>query len=387
MEKSPQINLILQSYDAFKNEALFGRYINIEKICPELKKLPQEFSVEKIGSSFLSNPIHSVTFGKGPIKILAWSQMHGNETTTTKAVFDLFNYVKNEVTGFDSSIFLEKFTLKIIPMLNPDGAYRYTRENVNGIDLNRDAHELKAVESRILRDCLESFHPNYCFNLHDQRSIYSAGKISNSATLSFLAPAIDEEKTINEVRKKSMQLIAAINANLQNFLPGQIGRYDDNFNPNCTGDNFQKTGIPTLLFEAGHYPGDYNREESRKYVFLALIAAFHNILSEEFTEFSTADYFQIPQNEKLFCDLLLRNVLVEEKIMEVAIQLDEKIKAGTIYFEPVVQEINEKSSLFGHQEFDCEGKPLKNQSVEFYSESFSIEDIMLKSIKKSIKNE
>ncbi|WP_246054204.1 hypothetical protein [Antarcticibacterium flavum] len=37
----------------------------------------------------MGEPIHRITVGNGKIKIFAWSQMHGNESTTTKAVFDI----------------------------------------------------------------------------------------------------------------------------------------------------------------------------------------------------------------------------------------------------------------------------------------------------------
>jgi hypothetical protein len=46
---------------------------------------------------------------------------------------------------------------------------------------------------------------------------------------------------------------------LQRYIPGQIGRFDDSFNLNC-GDTFQAMGVPTLLFEAGHFEGDYQRK-------------------------------------------------------------------------------------------------------------------------------
>jgi hypothetical protein len=32
-------------------------------------------------------------------------------------------------------------------------------------------------------------------------------------------------------------------------------------------------GVPTLLFEAGHFEGDYQREITRKYIFIALISS------------------------------------------------------------------------------------------------------------------
>ena len=119
--------------------------------------------------------------------------MHGNESTTTKAIFDLFNYFELA----DSKALLEACTLLIIPILNPDGAEAYTRFNKNQVDLNRDAQALTQSESKILRTSFESFKPHFCFNMHGQRTIFSAGNTSNSAVLSFLSPSenIEDRKT------------------------------------------------------------------------------------------------------------------------------------------------------------------------------------------------
>ena len=88
---------------------------------------------EVIGRSELGKPIYAVRLGKGPVKILIWSQMHGNESTTTRALLLwLDRYLKTKH-------FQKTLSLLIIPQLNPDGADRYTRQNANGIDLNRDA--------------------------------------------------------------------------------------------------------------------------------------------------------------------------------------------------------------------------------------------------------
>ena len=51
----------------------------------------------------------------------------------------------------DISAFLKKYALYIIPMLNPDGAKRYSRENENGIDLNRDALNLTQKLSGLVK--------------------------------------------------------------------------------------------------------------------------------------------------------------------------------------------------------------------------------------------
>lgn len=205
-------------YKQSKESSLFGRYIHLKNIDPLINNLPSNFITEVIGTSVLGENIYSITIGNGPKKILMWSQMHGNESTTTKAIFDLLNSFKS----YFLEDILENCTIKIIPMLNPDGAKAYTRLNANNVDLNRDAQDLSQPESKVLLDCYTAFKPHYCFNLHGQRTIFSAGNTNNVATLSFLSPAENKERDITLTRKKAMEVIAAINNTMQKQLPGQI---------------------------------------------------------------------------------------------------------------------------------------------------------------------
>ena len=259
----------LHHYDSLKAKSLKCRVLPNSDIEPLLDSLSGLFKVSILGVSETDIPIYSVRVGYGSKRILIWSQMHGNESTTTKAIFDLFNYLES---GYYKE-FLTSCTLFIIPILNPDGAKAFTRLNANNIELNRDAIIRSQKESIILRQVFDDFNPHYCFNLHGQRTIYSAGKSNSPSIISFLSPSEDTKRSITKTRKKSMSIINAINSVLQLYLPNQVGRYDDSFNPNCVGDQFQTIGVPTVLFEAGHYPGDYSREQTRKYIALSLFTA------------------------------------------------------------------------------------------------------------------
>ena len=81
-----------------KEQSLFGRYITNNHIEPLLENLRLDFNVSIIGKSVNNKSIYSVEVGTGPKKILMWSQMHGNESTTTKALFDLFNFLKLDIS-------------------------------------------------------------------------------------------------------------------------------------------------------------------------------------------------------------------------------------------------------------------------------------------------
>ena len=217
-------------FHQYKEHSIHGRYIILESIEPILEKLNTANQVKVIGESVLGKSIYSYQIGKGKTKIFLWSQMHGNEGTTTKALFDFLNVLHS---GSESEQkFLDEFTFFCIPMLNPDGADLYTRENANKVDLNRDSQTLTQPESKLLRAVFEKFKPDYCLNLHDQRTIFGVSDTGKPATLSFLAPSYNENREINDIRLKAIHLIAGLNEILQEYLPNQIGRFDDSFNLN-----------------------------------------------------------------------------------------------------------------------------------------------------------
>ncbi len=298
------IDFLETIYKQQKETSLHGKWIRFKDIKNLFEKYKALFEVTKIGSSEQDIPIYQLKIGAGKKKILLWSQMHGNESTGTRALFDVFNCFLNSSEEEIKTI-LENCTLVFIPMLNPDGAEVYTRVNGNNIDLNRDAVNRVAKESKLLRSVLEDFNPQFCFNLHDQRTIFNVENTKNTATISFLAPSEEETRALTKGRKETMNVIVAMNATLQKVIPNHVGRYTDEFYPTATGDNFQKLGFNTILIESGHYPEDYIREESRKYTFYAILQGLFYIA--ETTDFSAyKDYLLIPNNAKDFYDVIHR---------------------------------------------------------------------------------
>ena len=368
----------------FKEKFLFGRYITNEKIQPALEKIKTKFNVTTIGYSEANKPIVSIDLGTGDKKVLLWSQMHGNESTTTKALFDVLNVFAND-TSFND--ILDHCTLKIIPILNPDGAECYTRLNVNAVDLNRDAQELSQSESRVLRNVFESFKPNFCFNLHGQRTIFGVADIGVSSSLSFLSPAADEGRTITEARKEAMKVITNIYQNLQDDIPSGIGRYGDAFNINCVGDTFTLIGVPTILYEAGHYPNDYNREETRELIFKALYYGFLSIAQPDST-ISYDMYFNIPNIKKNFFDIIIRNVRLSEfsEISDVAIQFKEVLVNGIVEFIPTVAKIGQLNTFYGHKEIKGGGHTVLDQDMRPLKLDNEIVFVMLNSNKILLKS-
>lgn len=354
-----------QLFIQYKEPSISGRYLTLDNIKPLLDKLNTNNQVQLIGESVLGEPIYSYQIGTGATRVYLWSQMHGNESTTTKALFDFINLLNDE-TDFARKM-LETFTFLCIPILNPDGARLYTRANANEIDLNRDSQDLTQPESNVLRNVFETFKPHYCFNLHDQRTIFGAGTDGKPATVSFLAPSYNEEREVNDNRLKAINIIAGINEELQKYIPGQIGRFDDSFNINCIGDTFQFLGVPTILFEAGHYPDDYEREITRKYIFFSLILSFKLISENDLVDNRFGEYLNISQNNVVFYDFMYKNVKINydgiEIITNFVAQYKEELIENKIHFNAYIVEVGELEKYFGHYEYDAKGQE--------YSDDFS----------------
>jgi hypothetical protein len=285
-----------------------------------------------------------------------WSQMHGNESTTTKALFDVFNTLISGNSIIEHII--NTCTLYIIPILNPDGAEAYTRVNANAVDLNRDAQDLSQPESKVLRQAFLSFKPHFCYNLHGQRTIFSAGNSNNPATVSFLAPAQDEHCTVTGNRKIAMEIIGVMNTMLQTLIPNHVGVYDDAFNINCVGDTFQSENVPTMLFEAGHFPNDYGRDTTREFIYYSMLESLDYISKNHIDGRYHESYFEIPENDKCFFDIIIRKANInpgtQDGFKDIGILYQEILKNGKIEFIPKIEKIDNLSGFFGHREINAQ---------------------------------
>ncbi len=350
-----------------KEQSISGRYLTLDQLEPLLRKLNTNNELSIIGESVLGEPVYKYQIGNGKTKIFLWSQMHGNESTTTKGLFDFFNLLKS---GSElAAQLLSNFTFCALPMLNPDGARLYTRVNANEVDLNRDSQDLTQPESKLLRKTFEDFKPDYCFNLHDQRTIFGVDDTGKPATMSFLAPSYNVEREVNESRLKAIELIAGINTVLQQYIPGQVGRFDDSFNINCIGDTFQHLGVPTLLFEAGHFQNDYQREETRKFVFMSLLTSYKLLNENDVVVNGIEKYLNIPQNKPVFYDFIYKNIKINydgiEKITNFAAQYKEELIRNKIIFNAYIVEIGDLTGRFGHCVYDGNG-------AKYFDESHNI---------------
>jgi hypothetical protein len=274
------------------------------------------FREESIGRSYEGRDIRAFTFGDGRAKVLAWSQMHGNEPTSTLALLDVLNSIEADQTM--KELLRHSITLTAIPLLNPDGCIRHDRRNAQGIDINRDAQSLISPEAKILMSAWERLHPDFAYNLHDQETRYTTLNPPTPTLIAMLAPECSHDKAITPARERAMKLIAHTAKHLDNICDGakgRIARYDDVYTPTAFGDTFMQLGTSSILIEAGSMPGDPERTHARAAMSMAIIKGLEAIAQHQFEANTVQEYDSLPLNKDFDgLEMILEGIAIHDTL-------------------------------------------------------------------------
>lgn len=304
-------SLITDALPHYQWPALAQRHLRYTDIEPLINRLEgaAQVTVERIGSSYEGRPIQRISMGHGPLTVLAWTQMHGDEPTATAAALDWLNMLSQHAGPGLPADWQAQVSLHVILMLNPDGAQRTTRVNAQGIDINRDAVALQSPEGQLLHAQITALAPDIAFNLHDQSRYYAVGDSGQPATLAFLAPPFNARDDIDASRRRAMQLIVAMYQAVNACVPGHVSRYEDPFSARCFGDSVAARQISTILIESGAAVQDPHRQQARLLTGVALHTALCTVLANADRQYSFTQYQAIPANiEHGLCDVLLQGV-------------------------------------------------------------------------------
>jgi hypothetical protein len=263
------------------------------------------FTVRVVGESAESRPIRTISFGRGPVSVLLWSQMHGDESTASMALADLYALVSRRPNDPLVRTILNGVTVHTLPMLNPDGAERFQRRNAQGIDINRDARSLATPEARILKNVRDQLEPAVGFNLHDQGIGTRVGQTDRGVAIALLSPPSDYSRAINDVRLRAMEIMGVMIRAMEPMVGDHIARYDDSFNPRAFGDLITQWGTSTILVESGGWSDDPQKQYLRKVNFVALLAALESVATGSYRGVGTDAYQALPPNGRRIGDLLI----------------------------------------------------------------------------------
>lgn len=291
-----------EQYDQFRVSPFDPTTLRVDGVETALSQLAANSAgrlhVEEYAESCAGRPIYLATLGRGPRRVLMWSQMHGDEPTHTAVVLDLLSYLLRSPAEPQSETILSGCTLSILPLLNPDGAERMSRFNAQDIDVNRDAQRLATPEGRALRRAVETIRPDFAFNLHNQNARTAAGMPPKAVVASLLAPPPDRQRTVTEAVQRAAQVatcfIQAVRPDVDH-VDGMVSRYDDTYEPRAFGDWIQSTGAATVLVEAGGWP-EADPEPLVRLHFHGLLAALQAIATDSYRMADRAVYDSLPES-------------------------------------------------------------------------------------------
>ncbi|MCR5453697.1 MAG: hypothetical protein K6F33_01760 [Bacteroidales bacterium] len=298
------------------------------------------FREECTAHSYEGRRIRVFTYGNGPIKVLAWSQMHGNEPTSTRALLQAMDYLAN-ATPQEASLLQSALTITTIPLLNPDGYIRYDRRNAQGIDINRDAQSLISPEARLLMDTWQRTKPDFALNLHDQETRYTSLTPPTPALLAMLAPECSFHKAITPARERAMKLIAGVANALKDIADNRIAKYDDVYTPTAFGDTFMKLGTSSILIEAG---ADANGlcQSACTAMSKAIISALMLMATGDYSKYHVQEYDNLPLNlDNDGLEMILQGVTIQDPLGAYTVDIGIRRVKPTCNPEDFIDDLND----------------------------------------------
>ena len=377
-----------ENYESFRENRLNKRRFSASLWQELINEWSSNFAVRELGKTEEGRPIHEVKWGEGPLQVIAWSQMHGDEATATMALADIFRLLSSSeklATKLKQKLH-QKITLRIIPRLNADGAERWQRETALGIDMNRDATKQNSVEAQILSAWADEIKPSFAFNLHDQNRLYSVGNSPEQTHIAFLATTGDDEGTWTPSRLRAGQICQRMLSCIMPIIPGKIAKWTDEYESRAFGDTFSSRGYGLVLLESGGAGWDLEKQSLRKLNACLLLDAFCAIADGSYATESITEYEALPTNERAIVDIKITDAPLNSSVRaDVLFNLVETpMTDGNIHYSWVVENIGDMSPFYGLTEIDGKDLHLSPNSSIALGENYT-ELVLLKDGKPSFK--
>lgn len=147
----------------------------------------------------------------GKINIWYQSQIHANEPASGEGALVMIN----DLTGAYGDKVLENANIILVPRINPDGSYLFSRGNYADVDMNRDHMRAKSSEIVYLHNAFRSFMPEVVIDSHESNySSTSNGYMRNADDVQISpATSINIAKEINAI---STDVVDQVHKNMLN---------------------------------------------------------------------------------------------------------------------------------------------------------------------------
>ncbi|UTR10245.1 hypothetical protein MM300_20585 [Evansella sp. LMS18] len=242
------------------------RFTSNEDLAAQLERADRQsdlIEVEVFGQSVQGRDLHLVKFGSNPENptVLYITQKHGNEALPTESALRFVQHLSNN--SQEVRQLSEQVNLLLVPRLNPDGAVGDvnwdtsnlldpdgpTRNNANGIDLNRTHNSLSQPETRALHEnILQVYDIDFAIDFHTQTADRAVGdnELVSGAILHPTHPDVSEE-----VLHQSKQIGSVLYHALEHKGYTNIAQYDSSGTATSNARNHLPLnyGVPTLLVE------------------------------------------------------------------------------------------------------------------------------------------
>jgi hypothetical protein len=384
-ESSKTVQELYDTYEQYRRDEIKSRRFTQVQMIQWLQPMLDQNVVRPtpLGASAEGRIITLYSYGMGPAKVLLWSQMHGDEPTATMALLDILNFFARHRNHPLITTIHDSLTLLIIPMLNPDGAERFTRRTAQLVDMNRDAVTLVTPEANILKDAWNRYRPEFGFNLHDQEPRLTVGATKNVAAIALLAPAMNESREDNDVRLRAKKVASVFAGVLGQLVPGHAAKYDDSFEARAFGDSIQRWGTSTVLVESGGWPNDRDKMFIRKLNYVGLLTSLYAIAAGDHERSDPAAYESLPFNTKNLYDLIVHGVELKANNRTPSVRVDvafnieeERQTDGTVRLIAKLVDVGDLSSYGAFEERDGSGKILSGVEIQL-DRTFSLNQVEL----------
>ena len=206
-------------------------------------------SLTSLGQSVNGRSLWMATVGNGPKSVFYLCRQHGHEPASTEGALAFLNTLVKADADTTSAHLLEKVTVYIVPMANPDGSESFRRHNARNVDLNRDWLRRTQPETRALYAALERLRPTLMTDQHelypdDARSDFTETTGPGSGASPEIIAACDDTQAVVQGAMQA-EGFSAVSHLVTDTHPARLAhRYVSIV-----------AGVPAVLFETNRLPG------------------------------------------------------------------------------------------------------------------------------------